>query len=67
VPIYYPFPHLGGILLTQIAEQHPPTGTNGLANARQLLKAFDDEKEATRELDRSKDDLLVYHTGKENI
>jgi tRNA threonylcarbamoyladenosine modification (KEOPS) complex Cgi121 subunit len=32
-----------------------------------VIKAFDDEKEATRELVRSKDDILVYHTGKEQI
>lgn len=32
-----------------------------------VIQAFDDEKEATRELVRSKDDILVYHTGKEKI
>lgn len=32
-----------------------------------IIKAFDDDKEATRELVRSKDDILVYHTGKEKI
>lgn len=32
-----------------------------------IIKAFDDDKEATRELVRSKDDILVYHTGKERI
>jgi hypothetical protein len=32
-----------------------------------VIKTFDDEKEATRELVRAKDDLLVYHTGKEKI
>ncbi|KRF19433.1 hypothetical protein [Paenibacillus sp. Soil787] len=32
-----------------------------------VIQAFDDEKEATRELVRSKDDVLVYHTGKEKI
>jgi hypothetical protein len=30
-----------------------------------VIKAFDDELEATRELVRAKDDLLVYHKGKE--
>ena len=32
-----------------------------------VVQAFDDEKEATRELVRTKDDILVYHTGKERI
>lgn len=32
-----------------------------------VIKAFEDEKEATRELVRSKDEILVYHTGKENV
>lgn len=32
-----------------------------------VVQAFEDEKEATRELVRSKDDILVYHTGKEKI
>ena len=32
-----------------------------------VIQAFDDEKEATRELVRSKNDILVYHTGKEKI
>ena len=32
-----------------------------------VIKAFDDNKEATRELVRAKDDVLVYHTGKEKI
>jgi len=32
-----------------------------------VIKAFDDNKEATRELVRAKDDILVYHTGKEKI
>ena len=32
-----------------------------------VIKPFDDDKEATRELVRSKDDILVYHTGKERI
>jgi hypothetical protein len=32
-----------------------------------VIEAFDDEKVATRELVRSKDDILVYHTGKEKI
>lgn len=32
-----------------------------------VVQAFDSEKEATRELVRTKDDVLVYHTGKEKI
>lgn len=32
-----------------------------------VIKAFDDNKEATRELVRSKDEILVYHTGNEKI
>lgn len=32
-----------------------------------VVKAFGDEKEATRELVRTKDDELVYHTGKEKL
>ena len=32
-----------------------------------IIKAFEDDKEATRELVRSKDDILVFHTGKERI
>lgn len=32
-----------------------------------VVKAFDDGKEATRELVRAKDDFLVFHTGKDKI
>ncbi len=32
-----------------------------------VIKAFDDNAEAIRELVRAKDDFLVYHTGKEKI
>jgi hypothetical protein len=32
-----------------------------------VIKAFDDNKEATRELVRAVDDILVYHTGKDRI
>lgn len=32
-----------------------------------VIQAFDDSKEATRELVRAKDDIIVYHTGKEKI
>jgi hypothetical protein len=32
-----------------------------------VVQVFDNEKEATRELVRSKDDIIVYHTGNEKI
>ena len=32
-----------------------------------VIQAFDDNKEATKELVRAKDDILVYHTAKEKI
>lgn len=32
-----------------------------------VIKVFNDNKEATRELVRAKDDIVVYHTAKENI
>jgi len=32
-----------------------------------VVKSFDDEREATRELVRAKEDVLVYHTGKEKL
>ena len=32
-----------------------------------VVQAFEDEKEATRELVRTKDDILVYHTGNDKI
>jgi hypothetical protein len=32
-----------------------------------VVQAFEDEREATRELVRTKDDILVYHTGNEKI
>ena len=32
-----------------------------------VIEVFNNDKEATRELVRSKDDILVYHTGKEKI
>lgn len=32
-----------------------------------VITAFTDNKEATRELVRAKDDVIVYHTGKEKI
>lgn len=32
-----------------------------------VIQAFENRKEATRELVRAKDEILVYHTGKEKI
>lgn len=32
-----------------------------------VIKTFDDDIEATRELVRSRDEILVYHTGKVKI
>jgi DNA-binding sugar fermentation-stimulating protein len=32
-----------------------------------VIKAFEDNREATKELVRSRDDILVYHTGNEDI
>ncbi|MDR3584493.1 MAG: hypothetical protein P4L59_04120 [Desulfosporosinus sp.] len=32
-----------------------------------VIQSFDDEREATRELVRAKEDVLVYHTGKEKL
>ena len=32
-----------------------------------VIKAYNDDKEATRELVRAKNDIIVYHTGKERI
>ena len=32
-----------------------------------VIDTFDDDKEATRELVRAKDNILVYHTGNEKI
>lgn len=32
-----------------------------------VIKAYEDDKEATRDLVRSKDNIIVYHTSKEKI
>lgn len=32
-----------------------------------VMQSFDDEREATRELVRAKEDVLVYHTGNEKL
>jgi len=32
-----------------------------------VIKAYEDDKEATRDLVRSRDNIIVYHTSKEKI
>jgi hypothetical protein len=32
-----------------------------------VIEAYEDNEEATKELVRAKDDILVYHTGNEKI
>lgn len=50
----------------QILESHMEGKTRHIDDMA-VIKAFDDNKEATRELVRAKDEVLVYHTGKEKI
>ena len=50
----------------QILDSHVEDNVRYI-NDMAVVQAFEDEKEATRELVRSKDDILVYHTGKEKI
>lgn len=50
----------------QILESHMD-GNVRKADDMSVIKAFNDSKEATRELVRAKDDILVYHTENENI
>jgi hypothetical protein len=50
----------------QIIESHMD-GNIRYIDKMAVIKAFDDNKEATRELVRSKDDVIVYHTGREKI
>lgn len=50
----------------QILESHIEGNIRYIDDMAVIL-AFDDNKEATRELVRAVDDILVYHTGKEKI
>ncbi len=42
-------------------------GTKRLIEDMAVIESFDDNRVATRELVRSKDDIIVYHTGNEKI
>ena len=50
----------------QILESHMDGNVRKIDDVS-VIKAFNDSKEATRELVRTKDDILVYHTENENI
>jgi hypothetical protein len=50
----------------QILKSHIENQTRFVEDVA-VIQAFEDERAATRELVRSKDDVLVYHTGKEQI
>jgi hypothetical protein len=50
----------------QILESHMD-GNMRKIDDMSVIKAFNDDKEATRELVRAIDDILVYHTENENI
>lgn len=50
----------------QILESHVQNNIRYIDDMT-VIQAFEDEKEATRELVRAKDEILVYHTGKEKI
>ena len=50
----------------QILESHMDGNVSKIDDVS-VIKAFNDSKEATRELVRTKDDILVYHTENENI
>ncbi len=50
----------------QILESHMDGNVRKIDDVS-VIKAFNDSKEATRELVRAKDDILVYHTENENI
>lgn len=50
----------------QILESHMDGNVRKIDDMS-VIKAFNDSKEATRELVRAKDDILVYHTENENI
>jgi hypothetical protein len=50
----------------QILESHMDGNVRKIDDMS-VIKAFNDSKEATRELVRAKDDILVYHTENEKI
>jgi len=50
----------------QILESHIENDIRYIDNVA-VIQAFENAKDATRELVRTKDDILVYHTGKEKI
>ncbi|OAA90660.1 hypothetical protein [Clostridium ljungdahlii] len=50
----------------QILEWHME-GNNKYIDNMAIIKAIKDNREATKELVRSKGDVLVYHTGNEDI
>lgn len=50
----------------QILESHMDGNVRKIDDVS-VITAFNDSKEATRELVRAKDDILVYHTENESI
>ncbi|MFZ3132432.1 MAG: hypothetical protein WA125_15390 [Desulfosporosinus sp.] len=50
----------------QILESHVQNNIRYIDDMA-VIQAFEDDKEATRELVRAKDEILVYHTRKEKI
>ncbi len=50
----------------QVLESHID-GNQKYIEDMAVIKAFEDNKEATKELVRSQGDILIYHTGNEEI
>lgn len=50
----------------QVLESHIE-GNKRYIDDMAVIKVIDDNREATRELVRSKNDILVYHTGNQSI
>ena len=50
----------------QVLKSHIKDSTRFIDDVA-VIDTFDDDTEATRELVRAKDDILVYHTGNEKI
>lgn len=50
----------------QILQQHID-GDKRVIDEVAVIKEYEDEKEATKELVRTKEDTIVYHTGKEKL